>query len=130
MNRPSWDDWALTIAEAVATRADCSRSQVGAVLLSRSHRVLSVGYNGLIAGIPGCATAGNCPRGRLSYEEVAANSDYSNCPATHAERNAIEHADPVELSGATLYVTRAPCPACQTLINAAGIKRVVVRGDK
>jgi dCMP deaminase len=92
--------------------------------------VLSVGYNGLIAGIPGCASAGNCPRGRLSPSECAPDSDYFNCPATHAERNAIEHADPVELPGATLYVTRAPCPACQTLIIAAGIKRVVVRGDK
>lgn len=123
--RPSWDDWALGIAEAVATRADCTRAQVGAVLLSRSHRVLSVGYNGLPAGIPGCKTAGNCPRGQLSYEQVAADSNYANCAATHAERNAIEHADPYELPGSTLYVTRKPCPACTTLINACGIEQVV-----
>lgn len=103
---------------------------MGAVLLSRTHRVLAVGYNGLPAGIPGCASAGNCPRGKLSTEECARDSDYSNCPAIHAEANAIYHADPYELSGATLYVTRKPCPACTTLIEAAGISRVVVDGEE
>jgi len=125
VTRPGWDEWALRLAEVVATRADCTRARVGAVLLSRDHRVLSVGYNGLPAGIPGCATAGNCPRGRLSYSEVPADSDYANCAATHAERNAIEHADPYELPGSTLYVTRPPCPGCTTLIEACGIVRVV-----
>ncbi|AKY03718.1 dCMP deaminase [Streptomyces phage Lannister] len=128
--RPSWDEWALAIAEVVATRADCTRSQVGAVILSRTHRVLAVGYNGLPAGLPGCATAGNCPRGRLSREECAPDSNYANCPAVHAEANAIFHADPVELPESTLYVTRKPCPACSTLIESAGIRRVVVRGEE
>lgn len=126
MTRPSWDSWASEIAWTVSTRADCSRSQVGAVLLSRTHRVLAVGYNGLPAGIPGCASASNCPRGKLSTEQCAHDSDYANCPAIHAEANAIYHADPFELPGATLYVTRKPCPFCTTLIHAAGIGRVVV----
>lgn len=130
MTRPSWDAWATELAHTVSTRADCTRAQVGAVLLSRTHRVLAVGYNGLPAGIPGCASAGNCPRGKLSTEECARNSDYSNCPAIHAEANAIYHADPFELPGATLYVTRKPCPACTTLIAAAGIGRVVVDGEE
>lgn len=144
--RPSWDTWALGVAEAVSTRADCTRSKVGAVLLSRSHRVLSVGYNGAPSGIPGCASAGNCPRGRhyqyrpdeLSIPGCACGnywpcehasepaSDYANCIATHAERNAIEHAPPEALPGSTLYSTREPCPACSTLIAACGIARVVV----
>lgn len=126
-HRPTWDEWALAIAQVVAMRADCTRAQVGCVILSRAHRVLSVGYNGLPAGIPGCASAGNCPRGRMSPDEVARNSDYSNCASIHAEANAIYHADPYELPGATLYTTRAPCPACATLITAAGISRVVVK---
>lgn len=125
VTRPGWGEWALRLAEVVATRADCTRSQVGAVLLSRDHRVLSVGYNGLPAGIPGCATAGNCPRGQLTTEQCERDSNYANCAATHAERNAIEHADPYELPGATLYVTRPPCPGCTTLITACGIVRVV-----
>ncbi|MGW0930652.1 deoxycytidylate deaminase [Streptomyces sp. NPDC002644] len=124
-SRPSFDDFYLAGAEWASTRADCTRAQVGAVLVSRDHRV-SIGYNGLITGVPGCATAGNCPRGQMSIEEIPRDSDYSNCAATHAERNAIERARPEDLPGSTLYVTRSPCPACQTLIRSVGIARVVI----
>ncbi|WJN63367.1 deoxycytidylate deaminase [Streptomyces phage phiScoe55] len=133
--RPDRDEWALGIAAEVATMADCTRSQVGCVILNKRKRILGVGYNGLPPGIPGCATAGNCPRGRLTRDECAPDSDYANCAADHAERNAIRDAldkgiHPDELKGSTIYVTRKPCPACQTLITAVGIERVVVRGDK
>ncbi|WJN63211.1 deoxycytidylate deaminase [Streptomyces phage phiScoe45] len=133
--RPDRDEWALSIADEVATMADCTRSQVGCVILNKRKRILGVGYNGLPPGIPGCATAGNCPRGRLTRDECAPDSDYANCAADHAERNAIRDAldkgiHPDELKGSTIYVTRKPCPACQTLITAVGIERVVVRGDK
>lgn len=122
--RPSFDEYYLAGAEWASTRADCTRAQVGALLVSRDH-VVTPGYNGLISGVPGCATAGNCPRGQLSTEECTRDSDYSNCAATHAERNAIERAKPEDLPGATIYTTRAPCPACWTLIKSVGISRVV-----
>ena len=123
--RPSWDEYFLSIARVVATRADCRRAQVGAVLVNSNHEIRGTGYNGAPAGVPGCASAGACPRGQLSYEELPADSSYDSCTADHAERNAIRHTNHLEWSGATLYVTRRPCPACQTLINAAGIARVV-----
>ena len=135
--RPSRDEWALGIAEAVATIADCTRAQVGAIIVAKSgHSVLGLGYNGLPRGVPGCGTEGNCPRGRLSTEDCARDSDYANCAADHAERNAIRDAldvkgiHPDELRDSTLYVTRKPCPACTTLITAVGIGRVVVRGEE
>lgn len=123
--RPDWDTYFLAGAAWVATRADCTRSQVGAILVNASNEVRGTGYNGAPSGTPGCASDGACPRGKLSYQECAANSDYSNCVADHAERNAIRHAPSAELPGSTLYVTRAPCPACWTLIRASGIRRVV-----
>jgi dCMP deaminase len=125
--RPDFDTYYLAGAEWASTRADCTRAQVGALLVSRDHRV-TPGYNGLPSGIPGCASAGNCPRGRLTTEECARDSNYANCAARHAEDNAITRARPEDLLGATLYVTRAPCPSCQTLIKAAGIARVVTPG--
>lgn len=125
MIRPSWDAYFLAIADVVRTRADCTRAQVGAVLVNAAHEVRGTGYNGPPAGVPGCASAGACPRGRLTVDECPRDSDYSNCTADHAERNAIRHTPPGELPGATLYVTRAPCPACWTLIRACGIGRVV-----
>lgn len=123
--RPDWNTYFLGIAEAVAQRADCTRSKVGAVLVNARNEIRGTGYNGSPAGLPGCLTDGACPRGRLSYDEVLADSDYSNCVADHAERNALRHSRPEDLKGATLYVTRPPCPSCTTLINACGIVRVV-----
>jgi dCMP deaminase len=61
--RPDWDAWALGIADAVAKRGDCTRRQVGAVLLDQDHRVIGCGYNGGPAGGESCL-AGECPRGR------------------------------------------------------------------
>lgn len=123
--RPSWDAYFLAGAEWAASRADCTRSHVGAILVNANNEVRGTGYNGAPAGVPGCESAGACPRGRLSAEQCPPDSDYSNCTADHAERNAIRHTPPGELPGSTLYTTREPCPSCWTLIRAAGIRRLV-----
>ena len=132
--RPSWDEWALGIARAVAARADCTRSQVGAVILDRDHRIIATGYNGTPRpGEPGCLTAGACPRGRRGYDEQPPGGDYSDCHASHAEVNAILH---VLDSGrahllptATIYTTRTPCPGCQALIRAHGLTTLTPPAD-
>ncbi|EMF02408.1 hypothetical protein J7W19_29335 [Streptomyces mobaraensis NBRC 13819 = DSM 40847] len=123
--RPDWDTYFIEGAKWASTRADCTRSQVGALLVDGNNELIKSGYNGAPAGVPGCASAGACPRGKLSAEECAPDSDYSNCISDHAERNAIRRCPPHELPNATLYSTRRPCPACWTLIEAAGICRVV-----
>lgn len=128
--RPDWDQVFLGMAEVFRARADCSRSQVAAIIYANDdHSELGMGYNGLPRGVPGCATAGNCPRGRMSYEELAANTDYSNCAADHAERNAVNDAirkvGAARLREATIVTTREPCPACSTLLKSVGIARIV-----
>ncbi|MGW0087815.1 deoxycytidylate deaminase [Streptomyces sp. NPDC003328] len=127
-NRPTWDDWALGIADAVATRGDCTRSKVGAVLLDRAHRVCASGYNGFVPGASGCLE-GFCPRGRLTYDQVPAGSDYGNCIAIHAEENLLIHARREDLDGGTVYITRAPCYRCLPRLQAAGVFRVVWRTE-
>ncbi|AFU20487.1 deoxycytidylate deaminase [Mycobacterium phage Kratark] len=121
--RPDWDEYFLVIAEAVATRSDCERSKVGAVVV-KDRRVRATGYNGAPTGKPGCDT---CPR-RLA-EAVPGVSDYDSgptrCVSVHAEANALLYCDREDLIGATLYITRPPCPGCQKLIDAAGVERVV-----
>ena len=130
-HRPTWDEWALGIAAAVAARADCTRRQVGAVILDPENRVVSTGYNGAPSGAPGCGTAGACPRGRQSYAEVPADSPYlgtaSPCEALHAEENAVMHAR-VPLRGCTVYVTHRPCPNCERFLRGTGISRIVWAG--
>jgi dCMP deaminase len=125
--RPSWEEYFLELAKTAALRADCTRSKVGAVLVDRDNRILSVGYNGAPAGAPGCLTKNACPRGMLSYEELPPLSgNYNqNCIAIHAERNAILYADPEKRIGSTLYVTRSPCRDCQLLALASGVTRFV-----
>lgn len=121
--RPSWTEYFLDIAKVVATRADCTRRRVGAVIV-KDNRILSTGYNGAPSGRPGCASQGACPRGKLTVEEQPRDTGYSNCGAVHAEANAIIYARK-DLSGATLYCTDKPCVECEKLIAATGIKEVV-----
>ena len=66
----------------------------------------------------------------MSYQDVQANQGYDeagpgSCKAIHAEMNALIYAR-ASVVGATLYVTRAPCPGCAKHIEAAGIVEVVV----
>jgi dCMP deaminase len=61
--RPSWDEWALGIAAAVATRGECTRRQIGAVIINQKKRQIYAGYNGAAPGEASCL-AGACPRGR------------------------------------------------------------------
>lgn len=128
MSRPDWDEWGLALAATVSTRADCTRRQVGAVVMDANHRILATGYNGAPSGDLGCATDGACPRGQLSYEQVREFTDYESgpgrCVSAHAEVNALLHSGR-DSRGATLYVTDSPCPACSKVIRAAGIARVV-----
>lgn len=125
-SRPDWDEWGLEIARAVATRADCRRRQVGAVLMRPDHTIVSTGYNGSPSGGPSCLD-GECPRGLLSYEEAPAESSYdkTGCVALHAEQNALLRATWDEMDRATLYITDKPCDGCSRMIAGTPIGRVV-----
>jgi len=130
MSRPGWDEWALGIATAVATRADCTRSRVGAVILDRDGHIVATGYNGTPGRREdGCLTAGACTRGTRTYAEQPAGGSYADCTARHAEANAIGqalmHGQAARLYKATIAVTRTPCDQCAGLIRRWDIARVV-----
>lgn len=127
MTRPGWDEYFLGIATAVASRADCTRAQVGALIVAE-RRIVATGYNGSEPGGRSCLQ-GQCPRGTKTAEEVphytSGNHDFSDCISLHAEQNAIAHANRSDTSGATMYCTHSPCDMCLKLIKAAGIVRLV-----
>lgn len=129
--RPSWDEWGLKLAVAVSLRGDCRRRQVGAVLMSPDHSIVSVGYNGSRPGGPSCL-AGECPRGLLTAEELPPDSSYDSgiglCHSTHSEANCLLRASWNDMKDAVLYCTDRPCPGCQKLIDATPISRVVYPG--
>lgn len=129
--RPSWQDYFLGIATAVAARADCRRARYGAVIVDPSNRIIGTGFNGGPSHGPSCLR-GQCPRGLLTAAELAHNSaDYSNCVAVHAETNAIAYTR-ADCRNGVMYLAeesgnhRPPCDACSKLIIAAGLRLVVM----
>ncbi|WP_207203789.1 deoxycytidylate deaminase [Actinomyces minihominis] len=57
---PTWDEYFLQIAHAVAARAKCTRRKVGAVIVL-DRRIIATGYNGAPPGEVDCLE-GACPR--------------------------------------------------------------------
>ena len=49
-SRPSWDRYFMDIAHVAASRSNCSRRQVAAVVV-RDKQIISTGYNGTPRGI-------------------------------------------------------------------------------
>jgi len=112
--RPTWDDYFIKIAKAVAERSTCDRAHVGAVLV-REKRILTTGFNGSPAGLEHCDQIGH-----LLVE--------GHCVRTiHAETNAIIQAalHGVSTNGSTCYVTHFPCINCTKSLINAGVDHVV-----
>lgn len=145
-SRPDWDHYFMGISSAVAKRADCTRRQVGAIVVDSDHRILGTGYNGSTSKGPSCLE-GQCPRGQhyLTSSDwagahcacgfdwpcskaVAPGSSYDTgagvCIALHAEQNCLLWARS-SVKGCTLYVTEEPCDGCSRMIAASGVARVV-----
>ncbi len=125
MERPSWDEYFMEVAELAAKRSTCLRRQVGAVIVS-DKRIVATGYNGAPRGIKHCEDRGGCLREKMN---IPSGERHELCIALHAEQNAIIQAASMGLSieGATIYITHQPCIICAKMIINAGIKRIVVR---
>ena len=120
--RPDWDTYFMEIAQVTATRANCSRRKVAAVVVSEK-RIISTGYNGTPRGVTNCF-AGGCPR---CAGEAPSGTGLDECICVHAEQNAICQAakNGVAIQGATVYCRMTPCRTCAMLIINCGIIRVV-----
>ena len=112
MDRPSWNDTFMRIAEVISLRSPDPRTKVGAVAVDSKNRIISVAYNGLPSGI------------NMAHIDI----NEKNLYMAHAEANCLMFVDDrSRLEGATMYVTLSPCQECAKLIAQTGIKRVVYR---
>lgn len=120
--RPSWDRYFMDIALVVASRSNCSRRHVAAVIV-KDQRIISTGYNGTPRGIKNC-DEGGCPR---CNSDVPSGHSLGECLCSHAEENSITQAayHGIAVKDATLYTTYSPCLMCAKMIINAGIKEVV-----
>lgn len=120
--RPSWDHYFMDIAKVVATRSNCCRRQVAAVIV-KDLRIISTGYNGTPRGTRNC-NEGGCPR---CNNLVESGTRLDECLCSHGEENAITQAayHGVSVKGGTLYSTFSPCLMCTKMIINSGIREVV-----
>jgi len=124
--RPSWDEYFMAIARVVASRSNCVKRKVAAVI-TRDRRIISTGYNGTPRGTLNC-NEGGCPRCN-SFAEGGTRLD--ECLCSHGEENAITQAayHGVVLKGGTIYTTFSPCLICTKMIINAVLTEVVYNAD-
>ncbi len=124
--RPDWDEYFMSIAKVVASRSNCIKRKVAAIIV-KDRRVISTGYNGTPKGARNC-NEGGCPRCNSLAQSGAALEE---CLCCHGEENAITQAayHGTSLKGATLYTTFAPCLLCTKMIINSGIREVVYNQD-
>lgn len=122
MERPTWDEYFMEMAQVAAKRSTCLRRSVGAVIV-KNKQILASGYNGTPMGLPHCEEVG-CLREQM---KVPSGKCHELCRGVHAEQNAITQAayHGVSVKGGTIYVTHQPCVVCTKMLINAGIERVV-----
>ena len=120
--RPSWDEYFVSITKTVASRSTCLRRKVGAIIV-KDKRILTTGYNGAPRGVKSCLEIGRCLREEL---KVPSGQRHEICRALHAEQNAIIQAayHGVQIAGSVIYSTTQPCVLCAKMIINAGIQKI------
>ena len=117
----SWDEYFMGVAHLSGMRSKDPNTQVGACIVSKDNKILSMGYN----GFPNGCTDEDFPWAREG-EELDTKYPY----VTHGELNAILNYRGGSLEGTKLYVSLFPCNECAKAIIQAGIKTVVYDSDK
>lgn len=118
----TWDEYFMGIAVLSAERSKDNSTQVGACIVNKENKIVSVGYNGMPIG---------CCDDDMPWERTADSALDTKYPfVCHAELNAILNSNISNLSGCTLYVTLFPCNECAKAIIQSGIKRIVYKENK
>lgn len=105
---PNWDEYFIGLTKYAAIRSKDPKTQVGAVIVDKYNKILSVGYNGMPIGI----------------KDDNEHWNKKHLYVSHAEANAISFCK-ADLEGSTLYVTFLPCNECAKRIIQNKIKRIV-----
>lgn len=109
-DRPSWNEYFMSVCYLISKRSSCGRLQVGCVITC-DNRIVATGYNGHIPGAPHDSVI------RDGHEQMT----------IHAESNAISDAAKrgISLNKCTAYVTHIPCITCAKVLIASGIKHII-----
>lgn len=117
----SWDEYFMGIAVLSAKRSKDPNTQVGACIVDRNNKIMSVGYNGLPIG---------CDDDTFPWSREGDEFDTKYPYVCHAELNAIlNHIGP-SLLNCKIYVPLFPCNECAKAIIQSGIKEIIYISDK
>ncbi len=117
----NWDEYFMGIAMLSAQRSKDNNTQVGACIVSREHKIVSMGYNGMPIG---------CQDDEMPWEREGDYLDTKYPFVCHAELNAILNCAGPSMKDCTIYVTLFPCNECAKAIIQSGIRKVVYLENK
>lgn len=117
----NWDEYFMGIAILSSQRSKDPGTQVGACIVNKENRIMSVGYNGMPHG----CSDDEYPWGR---EGNPLNTKYLF--VCHAELNAILNFHGGNLSDCKVYTTLFPCNECTKAIIQSGISEIIYLSDK
>lgn len=120
-NYITWDEYFMGIAILSAERSKDPSTQVGACIVAKDNRILSLGYNGAPRGINDT---------NMPWERSGEFKDTKYAYVCHSELNAILNYRGGSLEGTKIYVTLFPCNECAKAIIQAGIKEIIYLEDK
>ena len=126
VKRIDWDTYFMNIAGVVASRSNCIKRKVAAVIV-KDKRIISTGYNGTPRGVKNC-DEGGCLRCN-SFADGGTKLD--ECLCSHGEENAIVQASyhGISVKDGIMYTTFSPCLWCSKMIINAGIVEVIYNAD-
>ena len=103
----SWDEYFMGIAVLSAKRSKDPSTQVGACIVNKDNRIISVGYNGM----PRC-----CSDDEFPWDKNDNPLDSKYLYVCHAELNAILNCDRGNVRDCICYTTLFPCNECARLL--------------
>ena len=122
-NYIGWDEYFMALAKLSAMRSKDPSTQVGACIVGKDNRILSIGYNGAPNGFDD---------DKFPWSREGENLDTKYLYVCHAEMNAILNyrGSRKDLEDSKIYVDLFPCNECAKIIIQSGIKEVIYLSDK
>ena len=117
----SWDEYFMGVSYLSGMRSKDPKTQVGACIVGKDNRILSMGYNGFPNG---------CSDEEFPWDREGAELEIKYPYVAHSELNAILNYRGGSLEGSKLYVSLFPCNECAKAIIQSGIRTVVYDQDK
>ena len=117
----SWEEYFMGLAILSAERSKDPSTQVGACIVDKNNKIVSVGYNG--------APIGYDDDKDMNWERSGDFLNTKYAYVCHSELNAILNSK-VPVNGCKLFVTLFPCNECAKVIIQSGIKEFIYLSDK